>query len=324
MGPPVTAGACSCPSLRPWRPATRSPAISLQVRTGGAAGAWPGLLPCQQPGQHVLPLRLCLCPQPPGPPSSQVSMCEAFAIHKASSRQPHQAACVPRKAAPLPHPPELSVTAVTLRCCSGWLWLVRPASCKLLEGQVHFLLLVLFICSVVCDSVIPWTAVRQSSLFFIISGSLLKLRSIESVMPSNHLILCRPLLLPSIFPSIRVLSNESALPIRWPKYWCFSLSITPSNEYSGLISFRTDWFNLLAVQGTFKSLFQYHSSKASILQHSAFFMVQLSHLYMTIGKTKALTRQTFVIKVISLVFNMLSRLVITFLPRSKCLLISWV
>ena len=147
--------------------------------------------------------------------------------------------------------------------------------------------------------------------------------SIESVMPSNHLILCRPLLLlPSIFPSIRVFSNESVLHIRWQKYWSFSFN-SPSNEYSGLISFRTDWLNLLAVQGTLKSLLQHHSSKALILQRSAFFIVQLSHPYMTTGKTRALTRWTFVGKVISLLFNMLSRLVVTFLPRRKHLLISW-
>ena len=148
--------------------------------------------------------------------------------------------------------------------------------------------------------------------------------SIESVMPSNHLIFCHPLLLPpSIFPSIRVFSNESVLCIRWPKYWSFSFSISLSNEYSGLISFRMDWLDLPAVQGTLKSLLQYHSSKASILWHSAFFIVQLSHPYMTTGKTIALTRWTFVGKVISLLFNILSSLVITFLPRSKCLLISW-
>ena len=142
--------------------------------------------------------------------------------------------------------------------------------------------------------------------------------SIELVMPSNHRILCHPLLLPSsIFPSIRVFSNESALHIRWPKYWSFSLNISPSNEHPGLISFRMDWLDLLTVQGTLKSLLQHHSSKASILQCSAFFIVQLSHLYMTTGKTIALTRRTFVGKVMSLLFNMLSRLVITFLPRSK-------
>ena len=143
-------------------------------------------------------------------------------------------------------------------------------------------------------------------------------------MPSNHLILCRPLLLLlSIFPSIRVFSNESVLRIRWLKYWSFSFSISPSSEYSGLVSFRIDWLDLLAVQGTLKSLLQHHSSKAPILQHSAFFIVQLSHPYMTTAKTIALTRQTFVGKVMSLLFNMLPRLVIAFLPRSKCLLISW-
>ena len=142
-------------------------------------------------------------------------------------------------------------------------------------------------------------------------------------MSSNHLILCCPLLLlPSIFPSIRVFSSESVLHIRWPKDWSFSFSISPSNEYSGLISFRTDWLDLLCVQGTLKSLLQHHSSKASILQHSAFFIVQLSYPYMTTGKTIALTRRTFVGKVMSLLFNMLSRLVIAFLPGSKCLLIS--
>ena len=148
--------------------------------------------------------------------------------------------------------------------------------------------------------------------------------SIESVMPSNHLILCHPLLLlSSIFPSIRVFSNQSALLIRWPKYWSFSFSISPSSERSGLISFRMDWLDLLAVQGTLKRLLQHHSSKASILRRSAFFIVQLSHPYMTSGKTIALTRRTFVDKVMSLLFNMLSRLVINFLPRSKHLLISW-
>ena len=146
--------------------------------------------------------------------------------------------------------------------------------------------------------------------------------SIESVRPSNHLILCRPLLPPSVFASIQVFSDESVLRIRWPKYWSFSFSIGPSNEYSGLISFRIDWFDLLAVQGTLNSL-QHHSSKASILQCSAFFMVQLSHLYLTTGKMMVLTRQTFVGKVMSLLFNMLSRFVIAFLPRSKHLLISW-
>ena len=148
--------------------------------------------------------------------------------------------------------------------------------------------------------------------------------SIESVMPSSHLILCRPLLLlPLIPPSNRVFSNESTLRMKWPKYWSFSLSISPSNEHPGLISLRMDWLDLLAVQGTLKSLLQHHSSKASSLRHSAFFTVQLSHPYMTTGKTIALTRRTFVGKVISLLFNMLSRFVIAFLPRSKHLLISW-
>ena len=147
--------------------------------------------------------------------------------------------------------------------------------------------------------------------------------SIESVMPSNRLILCCPLLLLSIFPSIRSFANESALHIRWPKYWSFSFNISPSNKHPGLISFRKDWLDLLEVQENLKSLLQHHSSKASILQHSAFFIVQLSHPYMTTGKTIALTRQTFVDKVMSLLFNRLSRLVVTFLPRRKSLLISW-
>ena len=156
------------------------------------------------------------------------------------------------------------------------------------------------------------------------SWSLLKFMSIESVIPSNHLILCRPLfLLPLIFPSIRAFSNESVLHIRWPKYWSFSFSIKASNEYSELISFRMDWLDLLAVQGTLKSLLQHRSSKASILWHSTFFMVQLSHPYVTTGKTMALTRWTFLSKVMTLFFNMLSRFIIAFLPRRKCLLISW-
>ena len=160
---------------------------------------------------------------------------------------------------------------------------------------------------------IPWTAACQASLSITKSQSLLKFMYIESVMPSNHFILCHPLLLPpSIFPSIRVFSNESVLHIRWPKYWSFSFSISPSNGYSGLISFRIDWVELLAVQG---SLLQHHRSKASILQHSAFFMVQLSHPYITTGKTIALTRPLLV--KLCLLFNMLSRLVIAFLPRSK-------
>ena len=170
--------------------------------------------------------------------------------------------------------------------------------------------------------VIPWSTTLQAPLSSTVSCGLLKFMFIESMMLSNHLIPCHPLLfLPSIFPSIRVFSNELALPIRWPRYWSFSIS--PSNEYSGLISFRMDWLDLLAVQGTRKSLLQHHSSKASILQCSAFFIVQLSHAYMTTGKTIALTRWTFVGKVMSLLLNMLSRLVITFLPRSKHLLISW-
>ena len=170
----------------------------------------------------------------------------------------------------------------------------------------------------------PRTGAHQASLAITNSQSLLKLMSIKSVMPSNHLILCHPLLLPtSVFPSIKVFSNESAAHIRWPKHWSFSLSISPSNQYSGLISFGMDWCDLLAVQGTLKSLLQHHSSKASILQRSAFLTVQLSHPYMTTGKTIALTRQTFVDKVMSLLLNMLSRLVITFLPGSKHLVISW-
>ena len=170
----------------------------------------------------------------------------------------------------------------------------------------------------------PWIAARQASLSITNSRSLLKLMPIESVMPSSHLILCCPLLLlPPIPPSIKVFSNKSALRMRWSKYWSFSFSISPSNEHPGLISFRMDWLDLLAVQGTLKSLLQHHSSKAWIFQHSAFFTVQLSHPYMTTGKTIALTRWTFVGKVMDLLFNMLSRLVITFLPRSKRLLISW-
>ena len=166
----------------------------------------------------------------------------------------------------------------------------------------------------------PWTAVRQASLSITNSRSLLKLMSIESVMPFNHLILCWPLHLPcSIIPSIRAFSNESVLQIRWPKYWSFSFSINPSNEYSGLISFRMDWLDLHAVQGTLKSLLQHHSSKASVLQCSAFFIVQLSHPYMTTGKTTALTRWTFVGKVTSLLFNLLSRLVTAFLSRRMSL-----
>ena len=169
----------------------------------------------------------------------------------------------------------------------------------------------------------PWTAEHQASLSITNLGSLLKLMSIESVIPSNHLILCHPcLLLPSIFTSIRVFSNELVLCIMCPNYWSFSFNISPSNEHPGLISFRMDWLDLLVVQGTLKSLLQHHSSKTSILQCSAFSIVQLSHPYMTTGKSIALTRWTFVEKVMSLLLNMLSRLVITFIPRSKHLLIS--
>ena len=168
----------------------------------------------------------------------------------------------------------------------------------------------------------PWTAGHQTSLSITNSWSLLKLMSVKSVMLSNHPILCHPLLLlPLVFPSTGVFSNESVICMRWPKDWNFSIS--PSNEYSRLISFRRDWLDLLAVQGTLKSLLQHHSSKASILQHSAFSMVQLSLPYVNTGKTIALTRWTFVGKVMSLLFNLLSRLVIAFLPRSKHLLISW-
>ena len=170
----------------------------------------------------------------------------------------------------------------------------------------------------------PWTAAHQASQYITNSWSSPKLMSIELVMPFSYLVLCCSLvLLPSIFPSIRVFSNESALPIRWPKYWSFSFNISPSNEHSGMISFRMDCVDLFAVQGTLKSLLQHHSSKASILQCSAFFIVQLLHPYMTTVKATALTRQTFVGKVMCLLLNMLSRLVITFLPRSKRLLISW-
>ena len=171
--------------------------------------------------------------------------------------------------------------------------------------------------------VTPQTAARQVFWSITNSHSLLKLMSIESVMTSNHIILCRPLLLPSIFPSIRVFSNESVICIRQSKYWSFSFSISPSNEYSGLISFGMDWLHLLAVQGTLRSLLQHHNSKASIFQCSAFFMVQLSRPYMTTGETIALTRQTFTSKVIYLLYNMLSRLVIAFLSKRKHLLTSW-
>ena len=191
-------------------------------------------------------------------------------------------------------------------------------SCVQQRDSILYIYTEQFSCSVVSNFVTPWLhAACQASLSITNSRSLLKLMSTESVMPSNHLILCHPLLLPpSIFPSIRVFSNESVLRIRWPKYWSFSFSISPSKEHPGLISIRMDWLDLLAMQGTLKSLLQYHSSKASILWCSAFFIVQLSHSYTTTGKTIALTRWTFVGKVMSLLLNMLSRLVITFLPRS--------
>ena len=190
--------------------------------------------------------------------------------------------------------------------------------------RINNLVSVQFSRSVLSNSLGPHEIPTQAFLSITNSQSLPKLMSIESEMPSNHLILCHPLLLlPSIFPSIRVFSSESVFCIRWPKYWSFSFKISPSNEHPGLISSRMDWLDLLAVQGTLKTLLQHHSSKSSILWHSAFFIVQLSHPYMTTGKTIALTRRTFVDKVMSLLFNMLSRLVITFLPRSKHLLISW-
>ena len=169
--------------------------------------------------------------------------------------------------------------------------------------------------------VTPWTAAHQASLSFSFSWSLLKLMSVELMMPSNHLILYTLFLPPSVFPSIRVFFSESALHIRWLKYWNLSFSISPSNEYLGLIAFRMDWFDLLAVQGTLRSLLQHHSSKSPILQHSAFFMVQLSHTYMTTGKTITLTTQSFVGKVMFLLFNTLSQFFKAFLPRRESLLI---
>ena len=175
-------------------------------------------------------------------------------------------------------------------------------------------------CLTLCDT---WTAACQAFLSVTNSRSLLRLMSFAAVMPFSHFILCHPLLLPSNFPSIRVFFNESVLCIRWPKHWNFSFNVSPSNVYSALISFRMDQLALLAVQGTLKSLLQHHSSKASIFQCSAFFIIQLSHPYMTTGKTIALTRQTFVGKLMSVLFNMLSGLIITFLPRSNCLLTSW-
>ena len=189
------------------------------------------------------------------------------------------------------------------------LTLCHPLDCSPPGSSVHGILQARFssvqLLSCVRLFATPWTAPCQASLSITNSWSLLKLVSIELVMPSNHLILCRPLLLlPSFFPSIKVFSNESVLHIKWPKYWSFSFSISPSNEYSGLIFFQMDWLDLLAVQGTLKSLLQHHSSKASVLRPSAFFIVQLSHPYMTTGKTIALTRRTFVDKVMSLVFNL--------------------
>ena len=185
-------------------------------------------------------------------------------------------------------------------------------------------MIVICVLLIITFLITPWISACQSSLSITNCQSLPKPMSIESVMPSNHLILCRPLhLLPSIFPIIRVFSNESALHIRWPKYWSFSFIISPSNEHPGLISFRMDWLDLLAIQGLTRDFSKHRSSKASILRCSAFFIVQLSHPYMTTEKTIVLTRQTFAGKVMSLLLNMLSRLVITFLPRSKRLLISW-
>ena len=203
-----------------------------------------------------------------------------------------------------------------------WFWLQVMLASMIMFWSISPLLLFQFSC--VWLFVNPGTAVRQASLSIANSWSLLKLMSIESVMPSNHLIYCCPLLLPpSILLSIRVFFSESVLRIRWQEYWSFSFSISPSNEYWGLISFRMDWLDPFAVQGTLKRLLQHHTSKASTLQCSALFIVQLSHPYMTTGKTIALTRRTLVGKVMSLLFNMLSRLVTTFLPKSKHLWISW-
>jgi len=196
---------------------------------------------------------------------------------------------------------------------------VKSMSTTKMESQFQFSSIQS--CPTFCD---PMNCSAPDLLSTTNSWSFPKLMSIELVMPSNHLILCHPLLLlPSIFPSTRVFSNEAALCIRWPKYWSFSFNISPSNEHPGLISFRMDGLDLLAAQGTLKSLLQHHSSKASILQRSAFFIAQLSYPYMTTGKTIALTRRTFIGKVMFLLFNMLSRLVITFLQRSKHILISW-
>ena len=207
--------------------------------------------------------------------------------------------------------------AIGHRVAKSQTWLKPPSMHAYMFSSVQSL-------SHVWLFVIPWIAARQASLSITSSQSLLKLMSIESVMPSSHLILCHPLfLLSPIPPSITVFSNESTLHMKWPKYWSVNFSISPSNEHPGLISFRMDWLDFLTVQETPKCLLQHHSSKASIFRCSAFFTVQLSHPYMTTGKTIALTRRTFVGKVMSLLFNMLSRLVITFLPRCKRLLISW-
>ena len=202
---------------------------------------------------------------------------------------------------------------------------LSPVLCSVIRWETNALVVVQLLCFIWLF-VTPWTAARQASLTFTISQSLLKLMSKESVMPSNHLLFCHPLLLlPSVFPSIRVFSSESALLIRWPKYWSFSYSISPSNEHPGLISFRTDWLDFLAIQGTLKILLWDQDFKASILLYSVFFMGQLSRLYMekSTGKIIALTIWTLVGKVVSLLFNIMSRFAIAFLPRSKCPLISW-
>ena len=225
----------------------------------------------------------------------------------------------------------------------SWWWTGRPGLLRFMELQrvghnwaelnwtelnwtevIKMYAVVVQLLSCVWLFVTPWTVVRQAPLSSTLSHSLLKFMSVMSVMLSKQLTLCHPLLLlPSVFPSIRVFSNESALHIRWPKHWSFSFNISPSSEYSGLIYFRTDWFDLLAVQGTLKCLLQHPNLKATILWHSAFFVAQFSHPYMTTGKTVALTIRTFVSKVMSLLFNTLSRFVIAFFPRSKCLLIWW-
>ena len=227
----------------------------------------------------------------------------------------------------LPHPP-IKPMLFMPPAFGRWVFIKAFCSLQSLQNQGLFLTVSPWISSVQSLShvwifVTPWPAACHFSLSITNSRSLLKLMSIQLVMPSNYLTLCCPLLLlPSIFPSIRVFSNKSIIPITWPKYWSFNFSISPSSEYSGVISFRINWLDLLAVQETLKSLLQHHSSKASILQHSVFFTVQLSHPYMTTGKTIALTRQTFVSKAMSLLFDTLSRLGTAFLPRSKHPLIS--